>query len=446
MKHYNIQYYVALIISAFLLMAPAIFNGYPLVNSDSSTYIESGFIPDAPWDRPITYGLLLYAFSLGGVSMWLAIFMQGYIVSWLISRFIVHFSSRKNIPVYTLVTVLVLSVTTGASWVVSELIADIYTPIAIMCLLLLLTSEEKKTNRIIHYSLFFIAVATHVSHLIMFSITLILLLVLRNYFSKRENKKKYTASILIMLLLTVSTVGIMGAAMSKSKHVFFMASLLDKGVLKMILDDNCATNNYTLCKYKDNLPEDPNQFMWGENSPMQKEGGWKATQKEYNEIISHLYSNGRYIAEYIKTSLLFTTEQLGSFKTGDGNTPFPAGSNVHQTIQQYIPHEAKDFVSAKQNRRNIREELFIPNMVIYLTVVISLAVLIITFRNKKQSYHLKTAIAICILCLIINAWDCATFSMVNGRYGCRVMWLLPLFAMVTMLRKRNNHYSNLFNS
>lgn len=418
-----------------MLMAPAIINGYPLVNSDTSTYIESGFIPDAPWDRPITYGILLYAFSLGGVSMWLAIFMQGYIISWLISRFIIHFSNRKNIPLYTLATVLTLSVATAASWVASELIADIYTPIAIMCLLLLLSQKEKKRNRITLYILFFVAVATHASHLIMFSIILLLLLLLRNIIFSKEHAGKNTGPIIIMLLLTISTIGIMGAAMAKSKHVFFMGSLLDKGVLKMILDDKCPANSYTLCKYKDNLPEDPNQFMWDEDSPMQREGGWKATQKEYNEIISHLYSNSKYIAQYIKMSLLFTAEQLISFKVGDGNTPFPEGSNVHQTIQQYIPHEAKDFVSAKQNQRNIREELFIPNVVIYFTVVISLVILVISLINKNQPNHFKTAITICILCIAINAWDCATFSMVIGRYGCRVMWLLPLLAIVTMLRK-----------
>ena len=44
-----------------LMMFPAFVNGYPLIYSDTSTYIHSAFEFLPPKDRPITYGLIYKA-------------------------------------------------------------------------------------------------------------------------------------------------------------------------------------------------------------------------------------------------------------------------------------------------------------------------------------------------------------------------------------------------
>ena len=42
-----------------VLMWPAFVNGYPLIYSDTSTFIHSAFELQPPMDRPITYGLFI---------------------------------------------------------------------------------------------------------------------------------------------------------------------------------------------------------------------------------------------------------------------------------------------------------------------------------------------------------------------------------------------------
>lgn len=47
------------IVLLFVLMIPCIYNAFPLVTSDSGTYIASGIQGWVPIDRPLFYGLFV---------------------------------------------------------------------------------------------------------------------------------------------------------------------------------------------------------------------------------------------------------------------------------------------------------------------------------------------------------------------------------------------------
>jgi hypothetical protein len=51
--------WVHISVGAIILMGVSFWNGFPLLYSDSSTYLSSGFDLDPPYDRPINYGLLI---------------------------------------------------------------------------------------------------------------------------------------------------------------------------------------------------------------------------------------------------------------------------------------------------------------------------------------------------------------------------------------------------
>jgi len=84
----------------------------------------------------------------------------------------------------------------------------------------------------------------------------------------------------------------MSSAMSKSKHIFYMGHMVENGILKKYLDENCATHNYKICEYKDSLPPNADRFLWDfENSPVYKMGGWKACKNEFMQLsVKHLPS------------------------------------------------------------------------------------------------------------------------------------------------------------
>ena len=63
----NFKFLIFVFLGALCLMLDAFCNGFPIVYSDTSTYIASGLELETPFDRPITYGLFLRFFSLNGL-------------------------------------------------------------------------------------------------------------------------------------------------------------------------------------------------------------------------------------------------------------------------------------------------------------------------------------------------------------------------------------------
>lgn len=173
--------YPAIIISVLLLLIPAFYNHYPLVNPDTATYLASGFKPETPFDRPITYGLLARLFSLNGLSLWLVVFMQAFIVASLIFR-ITRWVVGGTYYFTGMCIVLFLSACTSLSWVVSQVQPDVFTSIAFLCIVLLLLNKEKGKMEVLLYVLFFLSVAVHLSHPILFAGTLLCLFFLKRFF------------------------------------------------------------------------------------------------------------------------------------------------------------------------------------------------------------------------------------------------------------------------
>ena len=295
----NRLFYPALIICALFLLIPAFYNHYPLVNPDTATYLASGFKPETPFDRPITYGLLIRLFSLNGLSLWLVVFAQAYLVSWLLFKIIRNIGGNRSYIFRAMAIVLFLSVFSGLSWVVSQVQPDVFTTIALLCVFLLLINKEGSATEILLYVLFFLSVAVHLSHPLLFSVLLALLFISKKVIFRKERYRQVSKKILILFLLAISAIAIMGAAISKSKHVFFVGSLLEKGVLKKYLDDNCPVKNYKICAYKDSLPASANDFWWDNNSPLYKIGDWKGTKPEFNDIIHNTLTTPQYLGLYI---------------------------------------------------------------------------------------------------------------------------------------------------
>lgn len=437
----TILHYSVITLGAFLLMLPAFYNGYPLVISDTCTYLASGFIPVLPNDRPITYGLLLRILSFNGLSLWPVIFFQAYIVSWLITSVIKILTSKKRYKLYALIILSVLSFATGASWVCSQLMADIYTPIAMLIAFLILSGNQKRSTLFILYTLYFIAVATHLSNLHILSLLLILVFIFRKKLFGAERLKQATTALFIMLLLSVFTIFISAGALTKSRHIFLMGSILDKGVLKTYLQDNCGKVDYALCRYKDSLPADVNVFLWDpQTSPLYKEGGWVTVKPEYDKIISDVFTTPKYLGLYFIRSLEFSCHQLLCFTIGEGNTFFAENSNVYDAVKKYVPNELHQYLYSEQNQGEFFGVFNKPNLYLNIVMACSFVLMIILIIEKRKFLprQLILFLFICLAGIIINDIDCATFSQVNGRYGCRIMWLISFCTLILLFTKRNS--------
>src|SRR5690606_30531820 len=198
-------------ISILLLILPAIFNGYPLFFSVSGTYLVSGQIGEVPIDRPIIYGLFVRHMSLSW-SIWLVIIFQSIFFNYLLFLIAKFLIKARRAFLLQFVFALFLAVFTGIGYYCSLVIADIFTPIAILCLFFLIyLSKEHYLHLSVLSIMLFLALLTHLSHIpitlgIVFFIFLYLFIFDRKEFKIKFPRILYISSLFAAGLLTIALV------------------------------------------------------------------------------------------------------------------------------------------------------------------------------------------------------------------------------------------------
>lgn len=428
---------VLLLLSALCLCGAAFYNGYPLVYADTGTYIESGFILEAPFDRPILYGLFIRAFSFNGLSLWPVIVAQSLLFVLPFFLCIRAFSGTNKPAAVSFLLILILSLFTGLSWVCSHLLPDLFTPVCLLCMILLAFAPGLKKGWLIFlYVTLLFSTACHISHVAINILFAACVLIIAVYRKRRGRiltfKRIHLAGIFIISIAAVLT---MGSSLGKSRHVFMMGHLLESGILDAYLDEHCASHHYKLCDYRNQLPNDAGSFMWNTHgdSVLIKTGGWKGSKEEYDEIILSTITSPKYLGMHAIAFAKYSLKQLVTFRVGEGNGAYPKGTVLHQRIGKYVPYELREY-SFSQQSMNFLAEMPVVNFVNYLFTGISLTIvavwMLFFFRHSPTSQLLRIFILCLLLGYVINCSICATLSTIANRFGCRESWFLPLAAML----------------
>lgn len=430
-----------LIVSSFAMLWVAFYNGYPIVYSDTSTYLSSGFEFETPFDRPITYGLFIYLTSFAGSTLWFTVIIQSIITSYIFFLLFKYFAKTKTPILHSLIAVFILCLLSSLPWISGMLLADIFTPITIFSLLILVFEKNSNTfEKIFLYSIFFLSNAMHMSHLLINLFLIVTILVcsymkfLNIYFAQTSKKQLY-----VLLFITLSAFLIMSSAMSKSKHIFYMGRMVENGILKKYLDEICATKNYQICAYKNSLPPNADRFLWDfENSPVYKLGGWKTTKKEFNEIINETFSQPKYIKLHVAAAVNNTFSQLTEFNLGEGNVAFPQGTKLHERIKLFIPNDLSSYEKAKQtNNKFSFFNYFNPIQKTAVTFSFFVLLFALTFNRIRRNLSKKIILLIIftLLGILYNDFVCASLSTVANRFACRVIWMIPLVCLIIIFHK-----------
>ncbi len=432
----NLQKWLAVLLGAVVLLVPALYNGYPMVDPDAGTYIASGFKFDTPIDRPITYGLLVRMFSLNGFSLWGVVATQALLLSWLLTDVVEIVLAEKFRAVFSIGIIAVLSCATSLPWLVGMIHPDIFTAVCFLLLFKITVSAKPKWW---WYLFFWVAVAVHMSHPLLFTGFSVVLIVVAKFVFPGANPQLWKRY-LLTASLSLSTILIMGSAISKSKHVFLTGTLVEKGVLKVFLKEQCATHNYQLCRYYNELPETSDGFLWNESGPLYKIGGWSESKKELTQMDHDLLTTPRYLWMYCSSSIRQFFKQLNYFDILTGTFNFPPGSNVHLQISAYVPRDIHGFEKATQNRIDLPEEL-IPfklylRWIVYLSAVVLL--LMLALRSKSFNSQLKIVLIICLGGYILNIADFSLLATVSGRYAAKMVWVIPFLCLLTAFYLRLN--------
>lgn len=421
-------------------MLPAFINGFPLIYSDTSTYLASGFMLEPPMDRPMTYGLFIRLFSLNGLSLWPVVLMQSFILVWLLHQFTELLYGKKHpmkVPVFLAITA--AAGFSGAAITSCYLIPDIFASFMVLSAGLILFSPPGKGKKTIFFVIYFFSTAMHSSH-IPFGVSLLSAILLIRLLWGEKISMLRIRPIIILLVLTLASILSMGSSLSKSKHVFLMGAFIEQGIIKPYLDEHCETENYKLCTYIDSLPDYAWEFIWEDSSPLYKMGGWKATKEEYTTIIRRTFLSPKYFLLHLKASIKASATQLIRFEGLDYLGVAPNASVLQSRVEGYVPADIHRFNSSRQNLGTLGSFKWL-NHIQLILVVLSLITTILLFILKpciRINKVLMLMLIFLLLGILVNAWVCGTFANPINRLGNRMIWLLPVSTVLMIFSSKQS--------
>ena len=439
------------LLAAITLLIPAFYNGYPLVYSDTGSYIQSGMDLVIPEHRTIMYGLFIRFFSFN-FSIWLVVFAQSLIVSyvlWHITRVINKTISKRLF----LIGLALLSWFTGLGWYTSQIMPDIFTVTAIGTLLLLALKKDYKIYQKVIFSLLLVfSINAHFSNYLISILTVLgLFVITRTKFIPKAKKELSFLLPTIIVTLSIVTGSLVNYAVgstfkiNQGSHVFLMGKMLDSGVLKSFLDDECKNDNYVLCHCKDSLPVTSRELLWNPNSPLYQNGGWTGSEKPFNDILFDIFTSPKHLALFTYNSILSSVTQLFQNDVGSGlvsNWYKDPTSPPYAQIEKHFPFELNQYKQSRQNGNLWDQGLdftfinYINNM--FLVISVGLLFYIFTFKNKRKSIDIHTQLIIFtfLLGIVVNAIVVGSLANVYDRLQSRISWTLIFCMMLLLLSKK----------
>ncbi len=426
--------YFLLVLALIINIAFTLFNGYPILYSDTSTYISSGFELETPFDRPITYGILLRLFSLGGFSFMLVPVFQTLIFMYVLYQVLSIFLEDVDVAALILPLIIVLSLFTGFNWSINQLLPDFFTSIGFLSLICLFFRSRTIKKDFLLWLLFFLAAASHISNVFVYVVVLFGILFFKNNIQTVNDgsfKRKWLFS---FVLLAVAYV-IMASAISKSRQIFFAGSMAQKGILQEVLKDHCNDTDFKLCKYKDSIPQSFEYFVWKEESPLYKIGGWKVAKPELKEIIDISFNDSKYISMQLKSTFLYFLKQLVSFDIGEGNGPFTDERVLIQRIKKYSVLDSELCDTSMQSESAFLElEPFnyYYRIVTGISFIVFLVLFFLNYHNLTDLF--RTITYLLFLLLLASSLLVAFSSEVSNRHGCKLIWMITFLNFILIYK------------
>jgi hypothetical protein len=426
--------------AALLSMWPALLNRYPLLYADSLSYLDGGLpVLRALRPRPATFiGMRSEFYSLGifafhwGISPWPVVVLQAlltaYIV-WLVTR---AFVAKHTVAKY-LILMALLSGFTSMSWYVSLVMPDILGPILYLCICLLVFAPETLSKRE-HWAVAFIAWFGIVSHSTHFVLTLWIIAILAALllFKSRLVQHRGRALGEIALLVAVAAAAQVALhtylyhepSLNGRRLPYLSARFVADGPEKWYLQQHCATEQWVLCANLKNLPDNDDEFIWGENTIWTKSSPADQQLILKQETPLLLATLRTYPRQQLAISLGSFVQQLNDFGVND----FDNNTWMEESIEETMPGAHACYERSLQARSIVPTNFFtqLQRWTVCAAILVLIASLPWLWRTHQTRF--QGFLIVIIPTLIANAFITAVASEVDSRFQARVVWLLPLLA------------------
>ena len=415
--------FLAILLGGLLFVWPALWNGYPLLYSDTHVFINQPTPGFFNWDKPFIYGPWMLPFH-AWQSLWGVVLVQGILISHLVWLTQQVFGIAR--PLRHLLLCAALSLLTGASWFVSLLMPDIFSGMVVLSIFILGFSKQLSHSMTVWVSVLgALAIAVHLSHLVIAAACLCVVLLFR--------WRRFLYAVLPLAIALISLVGTTmyifnKVTVSPYGSVFMLARMSADGNVKSVLEKFCPEKNWTLCAWTDRLAKDSDVFMWDPKGPVWSHpGGPIGLAPEASEIVG-LTMRTRPMP-LLWSALQNTAMQLSMVKLGDTIHSDWLDVTVLKSVEKFFPAaELERYKKAHQVQETMLEKVSFVSSVGTYTVLLGFLLSLYLFYRAVQARN-WTALGFIVLiwvAVLANAFATGALSKPHYRYQTRIAWLLVL--------------------
>ena len=416
-----------------LLVTPALWNGYPLLQWDTGGYLARWYEGYLVPSRSTVFGLYLH---FGEDShFWINLGIQALATLWILQLVLRVFGMARPSTLAIVGGVLVL--TTALPWLASMLLTDIFAGLAVLSLFILVLHGDKisTAEKILLFAFTAFAAATH-------SATLAVLLGLCccGWIARPWLRTRIGFPGLVQGSLTI----VAGAAMLLAANFALSGQLawtpggygvafgrmLQDGIVTQYLRDHCSTQHLKLCPYRNQLPPTADDFLWG-NSMFNTLGRFQGMNDEMGFIALH--SLAEYPAWQAEAAIVATAQQLTDVATGEGTNGWIP--HTYGIIERYLPSQLATMRAARQQHWDINfnaiNRIHVPVALGSMLLIMAIGAAAI---RRRQLDDLTLLAATAGLALLGNAFVCGVISGPHDRYGARMVWIATLVTLIAAFR------------
>ncbi|RXH39091.1 hypothetical protein [Bradyrhizobium zhanjiangense] len=416
-----------------LMIAPAFWNGYPLLQWDTGGYLARWYEGYLVPSRSTVFGLYLhYGESFG---FWINLAVQSLATLWLLQLSLRVLGLMQTFRFVAISLLLILS--TALPWLASMLLTDIFAGLSVLSLFLLVIGAHR-TSRLEKIALFVFtafAAATHSA-----TLGVLLGLCVAGWMARLLLRPRLPLAGLALASLTIVAGGLMlmsaNYALSgkwtwtPGGYGVAFGRMMQDGIVARYLNDHCPRERYKLCPYRNELPATADEFLWGK-SMFNTLGRFEGLNEEMGYIVVHSLAD--YPAWQAGAALRAMSQQLLHVATGEGTNGWIP--HTYGIIERYIPAQVAPMRAARQQHWAVNFDdvnwLHIP---VALASMAALVGLLVHALMRRRLDDLTLLAATVTLALLGNAFICGVISGPHDRYGARMVWIATFVVLTALFR------------
>jgi hypothetical protein len=430
-------HFTAAAAAVLMLLAPALWNGFPLLQYDTGGYLARWYEGHLEESRSTVYGL--YLVLTARPDFWPAVALQSLVTVWVL--WLTLRALGLATPLVLVVTAAVLSAATSVSWIASTLLTDIFAGVGVLALYLVTLRDDTLAHweRWALIGLIAFSASTHTATLAvllaLLGAGLVITLVRRGMISFAGLAHGALAVMMSVALLFAANFAVAGRlAWTPGGSAIPFGRMLQTGIVARYLAEHCPDPRLPkLCANREKLPTDTDFFFWGSDL-FDELGRFEGLGEEMSIVVRE--SLTAYPLLQLRTAIDGTIEQLLKVATGYG-----VRTDIWHTywiIEKFVPQAVPAMKAARQQKGELDftaiNRLHLPAA--WGSMLLLLAVLVLAAR-RWQYADVGALAAVAALAILANAAVCGALSNPHDRYGARMVWLATLVLMLTpWLRSR----------